>query len=61
VDNKTERLVIPKGTTIKLGGLPFQLNGDTIVIGTKENFEMAMKDDNVKNEIFYLALSELKF
>ena len=59
MDNKVERLVLPKGLTIKFGGLPFTLNNDTIVVGLRENFEMALKDDYVRNEMFYKGLTEL--
>ena len=38
-----ERLVLLKGTVIKLQGLPFILNDDTIVVGVRNNLELAEK------------------
>lgn len=55
---KLERLVIPAGITIKLAGLPFELSHDTIVVCTRENFELAMQDSEVKEVLFYRTMSK---
>ena len=40
---KVEVLIIPKGTTIKIGGVPFTLKEDTKVYGLKINYELVIQ------------------
>ena len=39
----TKVLAIPKGTTIKINGIPFTLKEDTEVYGVKANLELAFE------------------
>lgn len=41
-----EKATLKSGTTIKLSGLPFELESDTIVIGMKSNFELAKETNS---------------
>ena len=38
-------LIIPKGTTIKINGIPFTLKEDTEVYGLVSNLELAFNSD----------------
>ena len=37
-------LIIPKYTIVKIGGFPFKLLRDTKVMGSVENYRLAMQD-----------------
>jgi hypothetical protein len=41
-----EMVVLPKGTLIKLRGLPFRLKEDTPVDGLQENYNLAMSQSD---------------
>ncbi len=41
----TSLLVIEKGTIVKINGIPFELNSDTIVRGRSENLKLIKKED----------------
>ena len=34
-------MTVKKGTVIKIGGLPFELANDTLILGEKTNFNLA--------------------
>lgn len=42
---EAEVLVIPKGMTIKINGIPFTLKEDTEVYGIDSNLELAINSD----------------
>jgi hypothetical protein len=35
-----DRILLTKGQTIKIGGIPFELESDTVVLGDKDNLNL---------------------
>lgn len=47
--NEVKILIIPKGTTIKINGIPFTLKEDTEVYGLVSNLELAFRGHEVSS------------
>lgn len=37
-----ERIDLPAGTVVKVGGMPFELAADTVVLGGQANLQLAL-------------------
>lgn len=53
-----DQLTVPAGTIIKIKGMPFELTGDTPVLGLKENFQFAFSQSDTLVSMPDQALSE---
>lgn len=41
MDQAIERIKVPAGAVVKIGGMPFELADDTVVLGTPGNYRLA--------------------
>ena len=39
---QADKFTLPKGTIIKISGLPFELMNDTVISGNAENYKLAL-------------------
>lgn len=50
-----DHITLPAGTTIKIGGLPFELAADTEVLGLVDNYRLAMSQSETSLGMPYQA------
>lgn len=39
MDQELDRITVPAGTVVKIDGMPFELAGETVVLGLRVNFD----------------------
>ena len=47
MDQAMERIKVPAGAVVKMGGLPFELAADTVVLGRQGNLQLALSQSAV--------------